>query len=170
MQPTRASTLIVAALVTGALAWVLVDRWHGSMPDLPWLPPLTMIGLAIVEVVAAWQTKVRIERRAGAGPVEPLLVARFVVLGKASALAGALFGGFYAGLTSWLATQLGFLEWAADDLPAAITGTAGSLALVAAGLILEYACRVPSPPGDDQRASGHNGTDRSEAHGDGGTP
>lgn len=167
MGTTRPSTLVVAVLSMAALAWLLIDRFYGSMPQLPWLPPLTMIGLSIVEMVAARQTRVRIEHRAGAGPVEPLLVARYVVLGKASALAGALFGGVYAGLTSWLLTQRGILEQAANDLPPAVAGTVGSFALVAAGLLLEYACRVPPPPDDDQEGFRHNGTNTNERRGNG---
>lgn len=167
MHPTRPSTLVVAALSTAAVSWLLINALYGSMPNLPWLPPLTMVGLAVVEAVAARQTRLRIERRAGAGPVEPLLVARYVVLGKASALAGALFGGAYAGLTSWLLMQRGFLERAGDDLPPAAAGTVGSFVLLAAGLLLEHACRVPSPPDDDQNGSGHTGTDSGERRGGG---
>jgi hypothetical protein len=154
MRTTRPATLLVALLATAGLAWLLIDRFYDWLPDLPWLPPITMIGLALGEAGAAWQTKARIEHRAGMPPVEPLLVARFVVLAKASALAGALFTGLYLGIFTWLVVNREFRAHAPEDLPAAALGLAGSLGLVVASLWLERSCRVPPPPpGDDVRDS-----------------
>ncbi len=103
MGPTRASTLVVAGLAAAAVAWLLISGFYYDFaPDLPWLPVITLAGLAVLEGYAAVNTRSRIERRPGREPVNPLLVARFVVLAKASALAGAIFAGFYAGLTGWL--------------------------------------------------------------------
>lgn len=160
MRTTRPATLVVAVLGSAAVAWLVTDNFYGSIPRLPWLPPLTMLGLGLVELVAARQTRARIERRRGAAPVEPLLVARYVVLAKASALAGALFGGFYAGMTVWLGIERTVLTWASENLPAAVGGTAGSFALVGAALLLERACRVPPPPpGSDPAAPGWAGSE-----------
>ena len=103
MGPTRPSTLVVAGLAAAAVAWLLISSfYYGGAPDLPWLPAVTLAGLAVLEAYAAVNTRARIERRPGREPVDPLLVARFVVLAKASSLAGAIFAGFYAGLTGWL--------------------------------------------------------------------
>jgi len=44
-------------------------------------------------------------RKEGAGPLQPLIIARYAVLGKASALVAALFGGLYLGMSTWLLTQ-----------------------------------------------------------------
>jgi hypothetical protein len=146
VPPTRASTLIVAGLLTAAVSWLLISRYYTSFPTPPVLPGITLFALAILEFGAAANTKARIDRKRGAQPVDPLLVARFVVLAKASALAAALFTGAYAGISTWLLTERGHLPAAERDLPLALIGLVGSIALVTAGLLLERACRVPPPP------------------------
>lgn len=146
MEPTRASTLVVAALAAAAVGWWVISTWYVRMPVFPWLPSVTLAALAVLEGYAAINTRARIDRRPGQDPVNPLLVARFVVLAKASALAGAIFAGFYAGLVLWLFIQQ--TRAADNDLPAAVSGLAASLALVAAAVWLERACRVPDQPED----------------------
>jgi hypothetical protein len=148
MGPTRPATLVVAALAAAAVAWLAISRFYEDIPKLPWLPAITLAALAIFEGYAAWTTKARIERRPGRAPVDPLLVARFVVLAKASSLAGAIFTGLYAGLTGWLLIERQRLTHAAADFPAAASGLAASAALVAGALWLERACRVPDQPDD----------------------
>lgn len=151
MRPTNITTLLVAAVVAAALGWLLLEWAYGSLPRLPWLPPVTIFALAVVEAVLARTTKARIEHRPGTARVDPLSVARFVVLAKASALAGALIAGVYGGMTGWLLLQRGrSLAAVADDTPPAVAGLVGGLALVVAGLLLERACRVPKRPDDDE--------------------
>ncbi|WP_372444032.1 DUF3180 domain-containing protein [Micromonospora antibiotica] len=147
MGPTRFSTLVVAALAAAALAWLLISSFYYSgIPRLPWLPVVTLAALAVLEAYAAVNTRGRIERKPGREPVNPLLVARFVVLAKASALAGAIFLGFYVGLTGWLFVEP--TNAAIEDRPAAGAGALASLALVAAALWLERSCRVPESDDD----------------------
>lgn len=149
LQPTKPATLIVAALVTAALAWIGISRYYGEIPNLTWLPGLTLAGLAVVEGIAALNTWARIDHRPGTARVNPLLVARFVVLAKASSLAGAIFAGAYGGVAAWALAERGRLEVASENLVPSIAGLVGALALVAAALLLERACRIPKPP-DDQ--------------------
>ncbi|MEV0130781.1 DUF3180 domain-containing protein [Dactylosporangium sp. NPDC050688] len=148
MEPTRPATLVIAALATTALSWIGISSLWNSLPTLPWLPPLTLIGLAIFEGFEAYSTRNRILRKEGAGPLQPLVVARYAVLGKASALVAALFGGLYLGMSSWLLTQRGVLAKVSENLPQALLGVAGSIVLLAAALWLERACRVPPSPRD----------------------
>jgi hypothetical protein len=159
LRPTSGSTLVVAGLTTAALTWLAISRFYGDFGTaVPWLPGLTLLGLAALEFAAAVNTRNRIDRRPGTEPVDPLLVARYVVLAKASALAAALFTGVYAGLAAWLATEGSELADAQDDLPPSVVGLLGGAALIAAALVLERACRVPPPPppGDptDRRRAG----------------
>lgn len=162
MAATRLTTLVIAALVTALLVWLVIDRVYHSLPDLPWLPPLTMFGLGVVEAVAARDTRARVERRAGAGRVDPLLVARYVVLAKASALAGSIFLGLYLGLAGWLLTNLA-VQAHVNDLPAASAGIVGTMVLVAGALLLERACRVPpSASGGESAQPGRSGSDGGE--------
>jgi hypothetical protein len=152
MGPTSPATLTVAGLAAAALAWVLVSGFYGEIPALPWLPPATVAALAVLEGCVAINTKARIERRPGHEPVDPLAVARYVVLAKASSLAGAIFSGFYAGILVWLLVERSRSEpltAISEDIPKAIAGLVASLAFVAAALWLERSCRVPKRPEDE---------------------
>jgi hypothetical protein len=145
--PTRPATLVVAGLAAAALAWLTIDHFFGEMPPIPWLPTLTVAALAVVEGVLAQNTRGRIEGRRGLPKVDPLAVARYAVLAKASSLAGAIFAGFSGGLFAWLV--LDPRRAARADIPAAAAALAASLALIGAALWLERACRVPDRPDDD---------------------
>jgi hypothetical protein len=162
LEPTRPATLAVAALAATALSWIGISNFWDEMPSLPWLPPLTLIGLAIFEAAEALATKNRIDRKRGASPVQPLVVARYAVLAKASALAGAIFGGIYLGMATWLLTQRGVLEKADRDLPQAVLGTAGAILFVAAALWLERACRIPPTPRDQDQPPRVDATEKAE--------
>ncbi len=149
MQPTKPATLVVAGLAAAALSWLIIGNVYGNIPALPWLPPITVFALAVAEGLLARSTKARIDRKPGAPRVDPLAVARYVVLAKASALAGAIFGGFSAGILIWLLVE-GFGTHAQNDVPAAAAGLVAGVALVAGALLLERACRVPKRPEDDE--------------------
>ncbi|MFD0822126.1 DUF3180 domain-containing protein [Micromonospora zhanjiangensis] len=149
MGPTRLSTLFVAAMAAAAVAWLVISGLYADIPALPWLPNVTLLGLAVLEAYAAVNTRARIDRKPGREPVEPLAVARFAVLAKASSLAGSIFAGFYAGVSVWLAVER--TRAAYDDLPAAVGGLVASVALVGAALWLERACRVPDRLDEENR-------------------
>ncbi len=152
MGPTSLATLTVAGLAAAAVAWLLVSAYYGDLPTLPWLPTVTLAALAVFEGYVAINTKARIERRPGHEPVDPLAVARYVVLAKASSLAASIFAGFYAGILAWLLVERFRSEpisAISEDIPRAIGGVVASLALVAAALWLERSCRVPEHPEDD---------------------
>lgn len=144
MRPTSLSMLVVAALAAAAVGWLLLSAFYSQMPRLPWLPIIVLAALAVVEGVLAQNTSARIQRKPGMPRVDPLAVARYVVLAKASSLAGALFGGFSAGLLAWLTLEP--TRAARDDVPASIGGVVASAALIAAALWLERSCRVPEQP------------------------
>jgi hypothetical protein len=120
-----------------------------------------MAGLAVVEAIAARSTKAKIEQKPRAGHLNALLVARFVVLAKASSLAGAIFAGAYGGVVAWAVSERDRLTVAANNLPPAIAGVVGALGLVAAALQLERACRVPPPPEDEDGDGRGNGSSAS---------
>jgi hypothetical protein len=151
LRPTRPTTLILAAVVAAGLAWLGIRRYFGDLPNVTWLAGLTLAGLAVVEGIAARNTRARIEQRPRAGALNPLLVARLAVLAKASSLAGAIFAGAYAGVAAWALSERGRLTAAAQNLAPSVAGLVGALALVAAALLLERACRVPKLPDEDDR-------------------
>lgn len=158
LQPTNPASLVVAAMLTAALSWLVVSRFYGDIPDLNLLPGLTMSALAVAEVIIAHNTKQRIERKPRAGAVNPLVVARYAVLAKASSLAGAIFAGAYGGVLAWALAERERLRVADENLIPAIAGLVGALALVAAALLLERACRVPKSPDDSEKGGGPGGS------------
>lgn len=148
IRPTSVSVLVVAALAAAAVAWLLLSVFYADWPPLPWLPVIVIAALAVMEAYLAQNTAARVQRKPGAPRVEPLAVARYAVLAKASSLAGALYAGFSAGVLAWLLLEP--TRAAREDVPAAAGGVLSSLALVGAALWLERACRVPDRPEDDE--------------------
>ncbi len=158
LRPTSISVLIVAGLVTAALGWLLLSYSYASLPDLPWSPVFVLGVLAVAEGLLAQNTSARIQRKPGALPPQPLAIARYVALAKASSLVGAMYAGFSAGLLAWLVLET--TQAAADDVPAAAGGLVTALMLVAAALWLERSCRIPEQPDSDDR----NDPDRAPPH------
>jgi hypothetical protein len=158
--PTNPATLVVAALVSASVAWFMISEFYFTNlfpKQVPWIPAVTLGLLALFELVLANNTRARIARKPGRPPVEPLLVARYVALAKASSLVGSIFAGFTGGLVLFLFTELR-LAAAGKDLPPAIGAFVASLALIAAALWLEHSCRVPKQPDDkDDLGTGRNG-------------
>lgn len=144
MRPTSISVLVVVGLAAAAVGWLLISFFYGQLPDLPWSPAIVLAGLAVGEGLLAQNTSARIRRKPGAGPVDPLAVARYVALAKASALVGALSVGFSAGLVIWLAMEQ--TKTAHEDLPAASTALVAAALLIVAALWLERSCRIPDQP------------------------
>lgn len=158
LRPTSISVLIVAGLAAAALGWLLLSFSYSALPELPWSPVIVLAVLAVAEALLAQNTGARIQRKPGALPPDPLAVARYVALAKASSLVGALSAGFSAGLLAWLALEP--TQAADNDVPAAAGGLVAALALVGAALWLERSCRIPDRP--DQE--GEDDPDRSPGH------
>jgi hypothetical protein len=156
MQPTSPSVLVVAGLLAAAGGWLLLSFFYSNWPAPPWLPIIVLVVLAFAEAFLAQNTDARVQRRPGAPPVEPLAVARYAVLAKASSLAGAVYGGYSVGLLTFFVFEP--TKFARDAVPAAAGGVVASLLLVAAGLWLERSCRVPEQP--DRNDDGEPGRRR----------
>lgn len=150
VPPSSPWLLLVAGVVAAIAGWLLFDKFYGSIPPLPLPPAVTLLVLAIVEAIVAFTTRRRIERRPGTVPVNPLAVARYVLVAKASAAAGAIFTGLYAGALGWLLHERGQLSAAAADVKPAAAGMLGAALLLAAALWLEHCCRIPESPEDDE--------------------
>lgn len=150
LTPTKPSTLVISAALAALVGWWLISRFYGEMlPRLTWYSSITLFLLAGGEAIAARSTRARIERWPGTEPVEPLVVARLAALAKASSLAGAIFGGGYAGILGWAYFQRDWLAAASDAIPAVASGVVASALVVAAALWLENACRIPKGPDEE---------------------
>lgn len=145
MTPTRLPTLALTALLAAAFAYLLARLGYGQLPPLPAFAPVPLVLLALFD--GALALVVRGGRRGTgkpAGALHPLQVARAAVLAKASSAGGALLLGAYGGLLAYV-LPLAAEQTRADALVSAAS-LAASLALVAAALLLERACRTPGPP------------------------
>jgi len=155
LGPTRIRDLAAITVVTGVVVWLLVRVDYGDWPSLPLLAGIALYVIAALEVIIAFVVRARLEHRgvgADSSQLHPLTAAKIVALAKASALLGALAAGFWVGLLVFLLTQRGELDAAGRDLPGAVVGLVGAVALVAAALWLEYCCRVPKDSGEDPAA------------------
>lgn len=150
--PTRVRDHQQVALVVALLANLAVRLSYGDLPALPLFAGATLGVLGIAEAIGGNVLRSRIRRRPGTRPVQPLVAARAVVLAKASALAGTIMAGVWAGLLGHVLPRSGEIAAAARDAASAAVGLGCALALVAGALWLERCCRTPEDPGDERPA------------------
>ncbi|WP_434451634.1 DUF3180 domain-containing protein [Lentzea sp. E54] len=144
MRFTRPRDLAAVAIIAALLAHLLLRLSYDTLPPLPLLAGSTLLVIAVVEVVFAFSLRARIQRRAGARPVQPLTAARAVALAKASSVLGALMFGAWAGLLIFVIPVRDSFPAASNDLVAGVVGVISALALTAAALWLEHCCRTPT--------------------------
>ena len=148
LTPRRA--LVVAALFGGLAGWLVVVT-AGALdlipPRIPWSAPIGLVVFAALVGALAWSTHQRIQVRRER--MEPQRAVAFLVLGKASALAGALVAGGYVGFALNFLTRLDAASPRDRVVRSAVAVVAG-LALMAGGLLLERACKVPGADDDEQ--------------------
>ncbi len=154
MTATRVRDLFAACLVTAVVVAVLVRFAYGSLPELPVLGGATLGVLGIAEALAGRALRARIHREPGTRPVQPLVAARAVLVAKASALAGAIMAGAWAGLLVHVLPRAADVSAAAGDSAAAGVGLVCALLLVGGGLWLERCCRTPDDPTTDEATGG----------------
>ncbi|MFF4170065.1 DUF3180 domain-containing protein [Streptomyces sp. NPDC001744] len=155
MKQLRLKVLAGLFLAAGVLSWGGARLWDsvGTLPSVPVAAPVVLAVIAVVLTATALSIRARLraqrERRPGAKGIEPLMAARAVVFGQASALVVALVAGMYGGTGVFL---LGFLDVPArrdQALYAALAVLAG-LGVIAAALFLERVCRLPDDEDDDR--------------------
>lgn len=153
MKPSRPGVLLGLAVAVGLVVWLLLRFTYASLPPLPWTAVPTLLLLALGEAFTGFNIRSRINRKPDAKdeikPVEPLVVARMAALGKASAHAATALAGVFGGFAAYLSSAMDKPTPRRDFIVS--TGTfVAAVALVAAALFLEYACRVPKDPEDDR--------------------
>lgn len=154
VTPTRPGDLVVPALGAAVVVHLLVRLTYGALPAFPLGAGLPLAVLGAAEAVGGLGLRARIRRRPGTRPVPPLLAARAVLLARASALAGALVVGAWAGLLGYVAPRSADITAAAGDTVAGTVGLLGALALVAGALWLQHCCRAPDAPDDGPAGPG----------------
>ncbi|KAA2262310.1 DUF3180 domain-containing protein [Solihabitans fulvus] len=150
MEFTRPRDLLVPGLVTGVLVHLLLRLAYGSLPALPRLAGVTLVVIALAELLLGFALRARILRKPGSRPVQPLTAARAVLLAKASSLVGAIMLGAWAGVLAYVLPERAALPAASNDTVSAIIGGAGAALLIGAALWLEHCCKTPDRPDDDE--------------------
>ncbi|MFF6790936.1 DUF3180 domain-containing protein [Streptomyces filamentosus] len=156
MKQLRLKVLAGLFLVAGVLSWGGARLWDsvGTLPSVPLAAPVVLAVIAVVLTATALSLRARLraqrERRPGAKGVEPLMAARAVVFGQASALVAALVAGLYGGVGVFL---LGSLDVPArrDQALYAAAAVVAAFAVIGAALFLERVCRLPE---DDEGPGG----------------
>lgn len=131
---------MLAGLIGFGVGYITFDNFYRYVPELPILAGVTLLVLALIELGAA----ISIRGRIAAGRVRTaLLVARFVILAKASSLLGAIMLGGWLGALLFLVLESDRIVAAGDDVPSAIVGAVCAAVLIGAALWLEHCCRTP---------------------------
>lgn len=153
MKELRIRVLVGVFVVAGVLSWAGARLWNsvGTLPSVPVAAPIVLGLIAVVLLSTALSLRARLkaqrERRPDAKGVEPLMAARAVVFGQASALVAALVAGMYGGTGVFLLELLDIPVRRDQAIYAAFSVLAG-LAVIAAALFLERVCKLPED--DDQ--------------------
>ena len=140
---------MAAALIGAAAGWLVVltaNAFDVLPPRIPWSAPIGLVVFAGLVGALAWSTHQRLQVRRER--MEPRRAVAFLVLGKASALAGALVAGGYLGFALNFLTRLDAATPRDRVVRSAVAVVAG-IALMAGGMLLERACKVPDSDDDE---------------------
>jgi hypothetical protein len=142
-------------VVSGVLSWAGARLWNavGTLPSVPLAAPVVLALIAVVLLATALSLRARLkaqrDRRPGAKGVDPLMAARAVVFGQASALVAALVAGMYGGTGVFLLESLDIPARRDQAIYAGFSVLAG-IAVIAAAFFLEKVCKLPED--DDNNA------------------
>ena len=156
MKELRIRTLAGVFLVAGVLSWAGARLWNsvGTLPRVPLAAPIVLALIAVVLLATALSLRARLkaqrERRPGAKGVDPLMAARAVVFGQASALVAALVAGMYGGTGVFLLESLDIPARRDQAIYAGFSVLAG-IGVIAAAFFLERVCKLPE---DDDENGG----------------
>jgi hypothetical protein len=162
VRELRIRVLAGVFVVAGILSWAGARLWNsiGTLPSVPLAAPIVLALIAVVLLATALSLRARFraqrERRPGAKGVDPLMAARAVVFGQASALVAALVAGMYGGTGVFLLELLDIPARRDQAFYAGFSVLAG-IGVIAAALFLERVCRLPededqNPPGAEPAA------------------
>nr|WP_196790256.1 DUF3180 domain-containing protein [Streptomyces caniscabiei] len=152
----RIRTLAAVFVVAGVLSWAGARLWNSvdTLPSVPLAAPIVLALIAVVLTATALSLRSRLkaqrERRPEAKGVDPLMAARAVVFGQASALVAALVAGMYGGVGVFLLESLEVPARRDQAIYAGFSVLAG-IAVIVAAFFLERVCKLPE---DDDTGGG----------------
>ncbi|MER6850304.1 DUF3180 domain-containing protein [Streptomyces flaveolus] len=158
MKELRIRMLAGVFVVAGVLSWAGARLWNsiGTLPGVPLAAPIVLALIAVVLLATALSIRARLkaqrDRVPGAKGVDPLMAARAVVFGQASALVAALVAGMYGGTGVFL---LEYLDIPARRDQAIYAGFSvlGGIGVIASAVFLERVCKLPEDDDDNSGAA-----------------
>ncbi|WP_210593330.1 DUF3180 domain-containing protein [Streptomyces sp. GESEQ-35] len=153
MRELRIRLLAGVFVVAGILSWAGARLWNsiGTLPSVPLAAPIVLAVIAVILLATALSLRARLkaqrERRPEAKGVDPLMAARAVVFGQASALVAALVAGMYGGTGVFLLESLDIPARRDQAVYAGFSVMAG-IAVIAAAIFLERVCKLPEDDDD----------------------
>ncbi|WBT08411.1 DUF3180 domain-containing protein [Corynebacterium sp. SCR221107] len=154
MKTTSIASLIGTWGFCAAASLIVVSSYFGLLSAVPVSVAITLWVMAVLCLILGIRIKSRIEENKiglDRSQLNPLSAAMFLVIGKASAWTGAIFGGVYTGMGIYVLMQYKQLAAAADEAPVVIAAALGGIAMSVGGAFLERNCSVP-PPTDGEPA------------------
>jgi hypothetical protein len=158
VRELRIRLLAGVFVVAGILSWAGARLWNsiGTLPSVPLAAPIVLAVIAVVLLSTALSIRARLkaqrERRPEAKGVDPLMAARAVVFGQASALVAALVAGMYGGTGVFLLESLDIPARRDQAIYAGFSVLAG-IGVIAAAIFLERVCKLPEDDDDQNRGA-----------------
>lgn len=157
MGPTRKRDLTAAVVGAAAVGYLLVAVLYRWFPPITVWTGLSLLAVAVAEALWARYVRVKIsDGEIGDGPgwLHPLVVARSLMVAKASAWVGALVTGWWIGVLAYFLPRRSWLRAAAEDTTGTVVAAGSALALVVAALWLQHCCKSPQDPTEPRRRRG----------------
>ncbi|MFI8854712.1 DUF3180 domain-containing protein [Streptomyces sp. NPDC053499] len=156
MNQLRIRTLAALFVLAGVLAWGGARLWDalGTLPSVPFAAPIVLGAIAAILLATALSLRARLkaqrEREPDAQGVDPMMAARAVLFGQASALVAALVSGVYGGTGLFLITERADVPARASQALYASLSVVAGIAVIAAAVLLERICRLPEDDDENQ--------------------
>jgi Protein of unknown function (DUF3180) len=150
---TRPSSLVLLAVLGGALGWflqvVLVALGRPAV-----IPPLTLGSvlalIGVIVILLALPIR-RVVKGTAKARVDPFYATRVVVLAKASSISGALVGGAAVAILVFLLSRS--VVPGVGSVTMSVATVIGAVILLVAGLVAEKMCTLPPDAGRPDSAA-----------------
>ena len=146
-QPAMLAALFLSSGVISYFSLHLLFRSGRALPRLPWTSAPLLVFLATALFLTAFNVNRRLEERRKSKekkvpiqrkPINPILLARLVLLAKSTAYGGALLSGIYAGLCLTFLVDLPH----SDLIWYPILDTISALLVAIGGYVLEHVLTI----------------------------
>jgi hypothetical protein len=160
VRELRIRVLAGVFVVAGILSWAGARLWNsvGTLPSVPLAAPIVLALIAVVLLATALSLRARLKAQRDRVPeakgVDPLMAARAVVFGQASALVAAMVAGMYGGTGVFLLELLDIPARRDQAIYAGFSVVAG-IGVIAAALFLERVCKLPDDDEHNNNGAAH---------------